>query len=65
MMKMSKDVFMMLVMGLTSEAAMAFKNAYIAAFNALAAYVATHRKSPQQIMLSHRPAVCRAWLRPA
>jgi phage regulator Rha-like protein len=42
---MTKDSFMMLMMGFTGEAAMAFKEAYIAAFNALAAYVATHLQS--------------------
>jgi Rha family phage regulatory protein len=45
MVKMTKDGFIMLVMGFTGEAAMAFKEAYIAAFNALAAYVATHQQS--------------------
>lgn len=43
--KMAKNGFVMLVMGFTGEAAMAFKEAYIAAFDAMAAYIAQHQQS--------------------
>lgn len=45
MVKLTKDGFVMLVMGFTGEKAMAFKEAYIAAFNAMAAYIAQHQQS--------------------
>ncbi|MBA5605201.1 Rha family transcriptional regulator [Duganella sp. FT3S] len=45
MVKMTKDGFVMLVMGFTGEAAMAFKEAYIAAFNAMAAYIALDQQT--------------------
>jgi Rha family phage regulatory protein len=48
--KMTKDGFMLLVMGFKGEVAMAIKEAYIAAFNAMAAYIATHRQSLWQQM---------------
>jgi phage regulator Rha-like protein len=41
---------MLLVMGFKGEVAMAIKEAYIAAFNAMAAYIATHRQSLWQQM---------------
>lgn len=41
---------MMLVMGFTGEMAMAFKEAYIAAFDAMAAYIAQHQQSLWQRM---------------
>lgn len=43
--KMIKDDFMMQVMGFTRKAAMAFEEAYIAAFDAMAAYIAQHQQS--------------------
>jgi Rha family phage regulatory protein len=49
--KMTKDGFMLLVMGFSGEVAMAIKEAYIAAFNALATYVARHQQSLWQRML--------------
>lgn len=48
--KMTKNGFMMLVMGFTGEMAMAFKEACIAAFNATAAYIAQHQQSLWQRM---------------
>lgn len=45
MVKMTKDGFMLLVMGFTGSIAMVYKEAYIAAFNEMAEYVTTHRQS--------------------
>jgi hypothetical protein len=60
--KMTEDGFIMVAMGVTVEAAMAFKEAYIAAFNDLAAYMATHRQnaiSPPSWPSKHRLRVRR------
>lgn len=45
MAKMTKDGFVMLVMGFTGETAMAFKEAYTAAFDAMAAYIVQRQQS--------------------
>jgi Rha family phage regulatory protein len=50
MVKMTKDGFMLLVMGFKGEVAMAIKEAYIAAFNAMAAYIMQHQQSLWQQM---------------
>lgn len=47
---MTKDGFTMLVMGFTGEPAMAFKEKYIAAFNAMAEHIASAEKNLWQKM---------------
>lgn len=42
--RMTKDGFTMLAMGFTGPQAMAFKEAYIAAFNAMADHIASHEQ---------------------
>jgi Rha family phage regulatory protein len=47
---MTKDGFMLLVMGFKGEVAMAIKEAYIAAFNAMADCMTMHQQSQWQHM---------------
>lgn len=58
MVKMTKSGFVMLVMGFTGEAAMAFKEAYIAAFDAMAAYIVQHQTPLSQDAGAGRRGVC-------
>lgn len=46
---MTKDGFTMLAMGFTGPSAMAFKEVYIAAFNAMAEHIASHQQNLWQM----------------